>query len=239
MSCVYRYKDMWTNEIHYVGIVWSKTRTLNDRVREHYKNEEWCRSGCYVVESLDVPVTSRTDAEFYEAHYISLYNTGEFYNKRKANMGISSLIPDNEDKWKYHSVSFPVSTEDKKRFKQIYTNIIDSKELENFDYFNFSIHSEDGWDGAIYKTEKRENSFDEVYDVVKEMYPDEYGYFSMEQLTTISDLTTKILLSGLQFEEIVENELLLVDPLGEDFIACNTDIKYDNVLYVSEAEAWM
>ena len=40
MAYVYRYKDMWTNEIHYVGIVWSKTRTLSTRISEHYKNDD-------------------------------------------------------------------------------------------------------------------------------------------------------------------------------------------------------
>lgn len=154
MAYVYRYKDMWTNEIHYVGIVWSKTRKLDTRISEHYRNDEWCTDGCYIVEVLDVPVNTCIDAEYYEAHYISLYDTGRFYNKSKTNLGISSLIPDNEDKWKYYGISFPMKIEIKKKYDKLYKEIEDKSQFDKFDYFYIFINSKDGYDALIYKTKK-------------------------------------------------------------------------------------
>lgn len=46
-------------------------------------------------------INNRSKAEALEAHFISLYNTGGWYNKSKSNWGQSSLLPKfNERDWK-------------------------------------------------------------------------------------------------------------------------------------------
>lgn len=35
MAYVYKYTDLLDNVVKYVGIVWGKTRTLQDRIKEH------------------------------------------------------------------------------------------------------------------------------------------------------------------------------------------------------------
>lgn len=101
MACIYRYTDLADNIIKYVGIIWSENRTLKQRIYEHRKNEEWCRNGKFKIEYIKVQ--SRTDAEFLEAHYISLYHTDKYYNDSKSEWGISSLIPYKESDWKEYN----------------------------------------------------------------------------------------------------------------------------------------
>lgn len=245
MAYVYRYKDMWTNEIHYVGIVWSKTRRLDTRISEHYKNDEWCTNGCYIVEVLDVPIDTRIDAEYYEAHYISLYDTGKFYNKSKTNLGVSSLIPNNEDKWKYYGFSFPMEKENKKKYDRLYKEIENKSQLDVFDYFYISIDSEDGYDAFIYKTRKREDSWDEVYKKFKSEISEEYGCFGVEPLETITDLASKIFIGGISIDEIEEDEIRYCDPFGDKLLSCciqslkekEAEIK-SGIRYISVEEAF-
>ena len=240
MAYVYRYKDMWTNEVHYVGIVWSKTRTLTTRISEHYKNDKWCRDGCYIVETLNVPVNTRTDAEYYEAHYIALYGTGKFYNKSKVNMGISNLIPNNEDKWEYYGISFPMSKEDKHKYDKDYKDIKNKSNIDDFDYFYVSIHSEDGYDTVFYKTQKRESSYDDVYEIFKKYILESYGSFYIEQLETITDLASKIFLGGISINDIIENDLIYCDPFGDKLLSCCIPLKEEkanSIKYISVAEA--
>lgn len=241
MAYVYRYKDMWTNEIHYVGIVWSKTRKLDTRISEHYKNDKWCTDGCYIVEILDVPVNTRIDAEYYEAHYISLYDTGRFYNKSKTNLGVSSLIPDNEDKWKYYGISFPMERENKKKYDKLHKEIDDKSQLDKFDYFYISINSEDGYDASIFKTKKRKSSFDDVYKLLKEEIPETYGCFGVEPLETVIDLTSKIFLGGTSIDKIREDEIIYCDPFGDKLLSCCLPLireKKNGIKYVSVSEAF-
>ena len=240
MAYVYRYKDMWTNEIHYVGIVWSKTRTLSTRISEHYKNDEWCRDGCYIVEILDVPIDTRTDAEYYEAHYISLYDTGKFYNKSKVNMGVSNLIPDNEDKWEFYGISFPMSKENKHKYNNAYKDIKNKSNMDSFDYFYISINSEDGYDAVFYKTQKRESSYNDVYEIFEKNIPENYGSFYVEQLETITDLVSKIFLGGISIDDIIEEESIYCDPFGDKLLSCCIPLKSEKVngvRYISVMEA--
>lgn len=97
MACIYRYTDLTDNIIKYVGIVWSNNRTLKQRLYEHSKNDEWCKNGKFKIEYIKVQ--SRTDAEFLEAHYISLYHTDKYYNDSKSEWGISSFVPYKESDW--------------------------------------------------------------------------------------------------------------------------------------------
>ena len=97
MAYVYRYTDLKDNKIKYVGIVWSKNRTLLQRLNEHLKLDDWCNNN-YKIEYLEV--ANRTEAESLESHFIALYKTYKFYNNAKADWGINSFIPDMEDNWK-------------------------------------------------------------------------------------------------------------------------------------------
>jgi hypothetical protein len=84
MAKIYRYIDMRDNFIKYVGIVYGENRTLEQRHKEHLKKDIWCDEN-FKVQYLDVPINSRSEAEALEAHFISLYQTGSWYNKSKSN----------------------------------------------------------------------------------------------------------------------------------------------------------
>lgn len=92
MAKIYRYIDMRDNFIKYVGIVYGENRTLEQRHKEHLKKDIWCDEK-FKVQYLDVPINSRSEAEALEAHFISLYQTGSWYNKSKSNWGQSSFVP--------------------------------------------------------------------------------------------------------------------------------------------------
>jgi len=101
MAVVYRYVDLHDEVIKYVGIVWSENRTLKQRVKEHFEQDDWCIGGYWRVEYLQKEVKSRIDAELLEAHYISKFKTNEWYNVSKANWGASELLQDDPDEeWK-------------------------------------------------------------------------------------------------------------------------------------------
>lgn len=102
MGYVYRYRDKADNIIKYVGIVWSENRTLSQRIKEHKINDIWTHKSVWEIEYLDVNINSRTDAEYFESHYVSLYGTGNWYNKTKVDWGISSYLPDREKEWKLY-----------------------------------------------------------------------------------------------------------------------------------------
>ncbi len=99
MGYVYRYKDISDNIIKYVGIVWSDNRRLKDRIYDH-QNDYWFKDKQWKIEYIDREINSRTDAEYLEAHFISLYQTDKWYNKSKAGWGISAFIDVNENEWK-------------------------------------------------------------------------------------------------------------------------------------------
>lgn len=100
MAFVYRYIDNSDGIIKYIGIVWSENRTLQQRIYEHEKNDNWCKNGDFTIEYIEENINSRTDAEFFEAHYISLYGTDKYFNISKGGWGISSFLPNRENDWK-------------------------------------------------------------------------------------------------------------------------------------------
>lgn len=107
MAYVYRYIDNSDGIIKYIGIVWSGNRTLQQRIYEHQRNDNWCKLGDFTIEYIEENINSRTDAEFFEAHYISLYGTDKYFNVSKAGWGVSSFLPNRENDWvKYDSQSF-------------------------------------------------------------------------------------------------------------------------------------
>lgn len=110
MSCVYRYIDIKDNKIKYVGIVWSSKRTLKQRINEH-KKDKWYKISEWKIQILEYPINSRTDAEYIEAHFVSLYQTDKYYNVSKSGWGISSFIPNMEDKWKDYDTPLDAKNE--------------------------------------------------------------------------------------------------------------------------------
>lgn len=104
MSCVYRYTDLEDGIIKYVGIVWSENRTLKQRVKEHATNDDWCKNKSWLIEFIEENINSRTDAEYFEAHYISLYETDKWFNQKKSGWGKSSFLPERKD-WKVYAHS--------------------------------------------------------------------------------------------------------------------------------------
>lgn len=103
MGYVYRYVDKSDGIIKYVGIVWSENRTLEQRIKEHSINDSWYRKSEWYIEYIEENINSRTDAEYFESHYISLYGTDKYYNKSKAGWGVSSYLPDRENEWERYS----------------------------------------------------------------------------------------------------------------------------------------
>lgn len=95
-SYIYRYIDRNDNEIKYVGIVWGKTRTLEDRIREHALTDEWADDGIWKIQFIRFEDISRNDLEALEAHLIHMYGSARWYNKDKADWGKSSTFADKD-----------------------------------------------------------------------------------------------------------------------------------------------
>ena len=133
MGFIYRYTDLNDEIIKYVGIIWAENRSLQQRINEHLKKDSWCWNVPYKVEYIEGNF-SRTDAEYIEAHYISLYETYKYYNRTKSNWGISNYIPYKEDKWKYYDVvNFHILNEKCNKLEE------EVKELTNHECFHREI----------------------------------------------------------------------------------------------------
>lgn len=129
MGYVYRYTDKKDNKIKYVGIVWSRNRTLTQRVIEHMFYDYWCIGGDWKIEYVETPIDTRTDAEYMESHFVSLFHTGKQeggFNDKKDGWGVSSFIP-KEWSWKeYKDCVAPKLICDKsiKNFRKIKVDFI-------------------------------------------------------------------------------------------------------------------
>lgn len=95
---VYRYVDLTDSITKYIGITCKKhkDRSLETRIKEHYNKHKWAK-GNYRIDYFIV--NCQTDAEAFESHLISLYKTYNYYNKAKADWGVSSYLPI-EIEWK-------------------------------------------------------------------------------------------------------------------------------------------
>ena len=103
MGFVYRYIDKEDNIIKYVGIVYGKCRTLKNRIEEHKTQDWWAKGKSFKIEYITEKIETRTDAEYFESHFISLYNTDKWFNKSKAGWGVSLFLPNRENDWvEYH-----------------------------------------------------------------------------------------------------------------------------------------
>jgi len=90
MPYVYYYKDTNDDTVKYVGLI-KEDHNFPLRFAQH-KNDSWYAEGNWSIWYL--PVETRTDAEALEAHYIALFGTWKYYNKRKADWGECSFAPD-------------------------------------------------------------------------------------------------------------------------------------------------
>ena len=102
MGVVYRYTDLSCGIIKYVGIVWSDGDNLMRRVKQHRYDRKF-NGISWKIEYLDINICSRTDAEYFESHYISLYGTDKYLNVSKSGWGVSAFLPDRETEWKEFS----------------------------------------------------------------------------------------------------------------------------------------
>lgn len=100
MGYIYRYIDLADNIIKYVGIVWANNRTLQQRMQEHEKNDNWCFVRRWKVEYIETNINNRTEAEFFESHFITLYQTYKYFNIKKQNWGTSDLVQFSDNDWK-------------------------------------------------------------------------------------------------------------------------------------------
>lgn len=97
---IYRYRDLSDNIIKYIGIVYGKERSLNERVKEHYRENRFQKID-WEISYIELDLESRTDAEYIESHYIAYYGTDKWLNIKKSGWGISSFVPTfEESKWK-------------------------------------------------------------------------------------------------------------------------------------------
>lgn len=113
MGYVYRYTDLEDNVIKYVGIVWSDKRELAQRIYEHSLYDWWCQDTLWKIEYIETPINTRTDAEYMESHFISLFHTGmteNGYNTKKDGWGVSSFIKENWDWEEYVDCGIPKTT---------------------------------------------------------------------------------------------------------------------------------
>lgn len=91
---VYKYINKKTNEIDYIGIVWSFNRELKNRIKEHSKYDNM------KLENYDIyyfDVETKADAEVWEGHLITYYGTQERLNKSKSNWGLCTFLKGQED----------------------------------------------------------------------------------------------------------------------------------------------
>ena len=94
-SYIYRYTDIITEEVVYVGIVYAG-HSLRTRIRKELKDFDWIQDRVLTIEYQMLEV-SQTDLQALEAHLINKY--GAIYNTQKANWGESQYLEIDESKW--------------------------------------------------------------------------------------------------------------------------------------------
>ena len=112
MAWVYRYIDLADDTIKYVGVVWGKTRTLEDRIKEHSK-EKWCKVRKWRIEYIVDEIETQAEAEAYETHYINLWNTGKYFNVRQVGRGTNKFLQERND-WTEYKDELEKSLEEEK-----------------------------------------------------------------------------------------------------------------------------
>ena len=91
MAYVYKYTDKNDGVVKYVGII-RKESNFPKRFQQH-KSDSWANDGDWEISYIEV--SSTTDAEALEGHFITLYETDSYYNKSKSTWGVCSFAPEN------------------------------------------------------------------------------------------------------------------------------------------------
>lgn len=156
MGFVYRYRDKNDGIIKYVGIVWSTNniRGLYKRIKEHSYRDCWTNLHQWEIEYIEEGIKTRTDAEYFESHYISLFHTDEWYNKSKVRWGVSNYLPHRTD-WKILDVSkintkISIQSHDKELFVTMY-NLVN----RSFSQRKVKTYSVNGSNISVYFTRSR------------------------------------------------------------------------------------
>ena len=131
MAYIYRYKDPLDGITKYVGIVWGETRTLQDRINEHQK-EDWCKDKSWIIEYITEDIDNKSEAEAFESHFIALYNP--CYNVAKVGWGINKYLPDRLNDWQVYNKNDFIKQEIQKG------NSVDANE-RRLKYLNNKINS--------------------------------------------------------------------------------------------------
>lgn len=162
MAWVYRYTDLADGIIKYVGVVWGETRTLEQRIKEHERNDEWCYTRKWKIEYITKGIDTRNEAESYESHYIELYGTGKYFNIRQTNYGTNKFLPNKEEEWKECKISYQIAFDGKIKQSNI-ANKIAKVKRHNTQFTDIS----------------KINSIDKIrsmYPIIKDMIFKEYTF---------------------------------------------------------------
>lgn len=90
---IYRYTSKKDNIVKYIGIANNVIR----RIKEHAKSDFWTVNEEFKIEQFECD--TRSEAEAWESHLISLYDTSKYYNTFKKDWGLISFLKDIEPKW--------------------------------------------------------------------------------------------------------------------------------------------
>ena len=100
MGYVYRYTDRKDNIVKYIGIVYAD-RSLYKRIMEHEREMKF-NGYDWKIDYIEVDLP-RTDIEWMESHFISLYKTYLYLNGVK-NWGISKFLSSIHFEWKEYEL---------------------------------------------------------------------------------------------------------------------------------------
>lgn len=105
MAFVYRYIDLESQEVVYIGKVKGEKDTWNDPLRrrhEQHMRDEWYKKNADNLVMQFIEVDSHADADILETWLISQYGTGQLVNVSKTGWGKSGidLWPQVTGKWR-------------------------------------------------------------------------------------------------------------------------------------------
>lgn len=92
MPYIYKYIDTADDVVKYVGII-RKDSNFPNRFKQH-KRDEWYSTAKWRIEFCEV--NSVCEAEALEGHFISLYQSNDWFNIAKSEWGQLSFAPDIE-----------------------------------------------------------------------------------------------------------------------------------------------
>lgn len=119
------------------GIVYKNS--LDKRIQDHYYTDDWCFGKRWTIEYFECD--TRSEAEAFESHLISLYGSDKYYNKAKSNWGINRFLPDVEKLWKVAETS-DFSDQETLEAALLFRLFLRNKEIEKarqiYQFFEFS-----------------------------------------------------------------------------------------------------